>query len=155
MNKIIFAIVLIVVGATHAGVWMPAGPGHDIHIVKETPTRHTIVGANVLGIEAAVTVPGYPRTETVAVQTVPGTVTVPAQPVQAQQGYNYIPTEGKIITTVYPNGTTVTEAPVAPAPRIVTEKVYIPGHYITKVRFGRVFQKWIPGHYEYIQRVVQ
>lgn len=152
MNKIVFVIALLIVGATHAGTWFPVGPGHDVHIVRETPRRHTIVGANVLGIEAAVTVPGYPKTETVAVQTVPGTVTVPAQ---QTVGYNYIPTEGKIVTTVYANGTTVTEAPVAPAPRIVTEKVYVPGHYVTRVRFGRVFQKWVPGHYEYVQRVVQ
>lgn len=152
MNKIIFAAFVIFAVTAHAGVWMPAGPGHDIHIVKETPVRHTVIGANVLGIEAAVTVPGYPKTETVAVQTVPGTVTVPAQ---QTVGYNYIPTEGKIVTTVYANGTTVTEAPVAPAPRIVTEKVYVPGHYVTRVRFGRVFQKWVPGHYEYVQRVVQ
>ena len=138
MNKIIAAFVIIATTVAHAGYWMPAGRHHDVHFVEDTP-RHSIVGANVLGIGFNVTVPGRRTREVVSV---------------APASYSYVPTEGKIVTTVYPNGATVTEAPVAPAPIVVTERVWVPGHYETRYAFGRVYQHYVTGRYELRQRVV-
>ena len=114
MNKIIAAfIVIIATMVAHAGYWMPAGRHHDVHFVEDTP-RHNIVGANVLGIGFDITVPGRRAREVVSVAPVQGAVTV-----QAPASCSYVPANGKIVTTVYPNGMTVTEAPVAPAPVVV------------------------------------
>ena len=153
MNKIaIVAAVVMAAVVANAGDWFPVAPGHEVHIVNEVPTQHTLVGVNVLGIGASVTVPGRTYRETTTVTPIPGAVTVPA-PAAYTPGSGYVPTEGKIITTVYPNGTQVTEAPVAPAPVVVTKRVYVPGRYVATCRFGRWFNKWVPGHYEVIQEV--
>lgn len=149
MNKIIATFVIIIATVAQAGYWMPAGRHHDVHFVEDTP-RHSIVGANVLGIGFDITVPGRRTREVVSVAPVQGAVTVQAP----TTSYSYVPTEGKVVTTVYPNGMTVTEAPVAPAPIVVTERVWVPGHYETRYAFGRVYQHYVTGRYELRQRVV-
>ena len=156
MNKIIVFSVIVAAFTANAGTWIPAGPNAEVHVVHDTPARQTLVGVNVLGVEANVGV--TPRTETtvVAVQPVQGTVTtaVPVQQVPAQQ-VQYVADRGTAVTTYYPDGRVTTETPVRPAPVIVTEKVYIPGHHeLRRNIVGRSYYHWVPGHYEYRQRTV-